>query len=154
MWIMVLFVCTGNICRSPAAHGVLKAMLEQQGRRDVIVDSAGLGSWHIGETPDHRAVTAAQKYGFDISSLKARQFQKQDFYRFYHIIAMDQSHYSHLMQCKPKDAKSHVSYFCDWFRDEKGLAIEDPYYSGPHMFDKMMQDIMEGCQKIMQNMVK
>ncbi len=147
---MILFICTGNICRSPAADGILRALFKQQ-KKEVYVDSAALGSWHIGDPPDSRAIEAAKNYGFDISFLKARQIQEKDFYHFDEIIAMDDSHYHYLIQNKPQDSQSHITYFCDWFKDEKGISIKDPYYGSMKDFTDMVQEIVEGCKKISQS---
>ncbi len=146
---MILFVCTGNICRSPAADGVLRALFQQQ-NKNIKVDSAGLGAWHVGEKPDSRAIKTAKDYGFDISFLKARQIHPRDFYGFDNIIAMDDSHYQYLVQNKPQDSHSHITYFCDWFMDKKAVSVKDPYYGTIKDFDMMMRDIVQGCEKIAQ----
>lgn len=144
---MILFICTGNICRSPSAEGILKHMLKDK-NKDIYVDSAALAAWHVGSKPDNRAIKVAADYGFDISMIKARQMQKDDYYNFTEIIAMDKSHYGHLIAYKPKDAVCHISYFCDWFKQEKSLSIKDPYYGSEEDFDVMMKELIEGCKKI------
>ncbi len=144
---MILFVCTGNICRSPAADGILRALLNKKNKK-VKVDSAGLGAWHIGESPDRRAIKAAQDYGFDISYLKARQINLHDFHGFDEIMAMDDNHYKYLIQNKPQDAHCNITYFCDWFMDKKSLSVKDPYYGTAKDFDMMIQQIIKGCEKI------
>lgn len=144
---MVLFICTGNICRSPSAEGILRSFLKKH-NKDIKVDSAALGAWHVGYNPDNRAIKAAAHYGFDISSLKARQIRVKDFYNFKEIIAMDDSHYHYLVRHKPKDASCNISYFCDWFKEEKSLSVKDPYYGGMKDFEIMMKEIITGCKKI------
>jgi protein-tyrosine phosphatase len=95
----ILYVCMGNICRSPTAEGVLRAMA---GNRDLMIDSAGTGGWHVGNPPDPRAVAEAQGRGIDISGLRARQVTADDFHNFDHILAMDDSNLAALERMRPE----------------------------------------------------
>lgn len=104
----VLFVCTGNICRSPSADAILKQKLKEQNMMHTHVDSAGIGGWHEGDAPDRRAIKIAQKYGFDISHIRARQITPDDYFTFDDIIAMDESHYRYLVKNKPVQSGARI----------------------------------------------
>ena len=122
----VLFVCLGNICRSPAADAIMQSLAP-----DWTIDSAGTGAWHIGNPPDERSVAEGKRRGFDLSSLRARQFQVEDFYKFDVIYAMDRSNLSNLKRIRPHDATARLELFL-------GHAdVPDPYYDGSfsHMYD-------------------
>ena len=124
----LLFVCLGNICRSPAADGIARAMVAQQGL-DWRIDSAGTGAWHIGNPPDNRMMMAAAGRGIDLSPLRARQAEPDDFVHFDHIFAMDRSNYADLDQIRPPDAPAHLHLFLE--RDD----VPDPYYGGDDGFE-------------------
>lgn len=98
----ILFVCLGNICRSPAAEGIMRALVEEHGLDDEIyIDSAGIGSWHVGEQPDRRMRKHAAQRGYDLSPLRARQFQSDDFEKFDWIVVMDEENYQDVMAKAP-----------------------------------------------------
>lgn len=144
----VLFVCTGNICRSPSADAILKQKLQQKNISHILVDSAGIGGWHEGDAPDRRAIKTAKKYGFDISHIRARQIKDDDYFLFDTIIAMDNGHYRYLTQNKPLKSSVQIRYFCDYFMDKPHQSVADPYYGGLEDFDNMMQQIIIGCDAI------
>ena len=123
----VLYVCLGNICRSPTAEGVLRDLADG---RDLEIDSAGTGGWHVGNPPDPRAIEEAARRGIDISGLRARQVSVEDFHRFDHILAMDNSNLSDLKRMQPAGSKADLR-LC--LSDARGLGerdVPDPYYDG------------------------
>lgn len=130
----ILFVCLGNICRSPLAEGALRAEAARL-RLDLIVDSAGTGNWHAGEAPDERAQRTALKHGVDISGLRARQVTKGDFRRFTHIIALDHENLSNLRKLKPADATAELSLLLDHVPGREGQAVTDPWFGDEAGFE-------------------
>ncbi len=144
----VLFVCLGNICRSPLAEGVLRDEAAKAGI-DVEIDSAGTGDWHLGHAPDKRAQAVAAKNGLDIAHLRARLVTAEDFRRFDHIIAMDSSNFSNLERMRPPDGDAHVSRLLD-FAPELGVAdVPDPYQGGPEGFDETYRLVRAGVQGLL-----
>ncbi|HEY1029609.1 MAG TPA: low molecular weight protein-tyrosine-phosphatase [Pseudomonas sp.] len=138
----VLFVCLGNICRSPTAEGVLRHKLRGAGLEDrVQVDSAGTGDWHVGKAPDSRTRQAAQRRGYDLSALRARQVEVADFQRFDLILAMDQSNLRNLQSLRPADAHADLDLYLR--RYELALdEVPDPYYGGEDGFEQVL-DLIE-----------
>ena len=138
----VLFVCLGNICRSPTAEAVLRHKLCEAGLEGRIqVDSAGTGDWHIGKAPDSRTRQAAQRRGYDLSALRGRQVSAGDFARFDLILAMDASNLSHLQRLQPGAASAELDLFLRRYR----LALDevpDPYYGGEEGFEQVL-DLIE-----------
>lgn len=125
----VLMVCLGNICRSPMAEGVLKRKAAEQDI-DIVVDSAGTSGWHEGEQPDERAQEEMRNQGLDISDQRSRQFVVQDFERFDHILVMDISNKTNVLQLarNSEDARK-VSLMLDHGNEVKGMSVPDPYYN-------------------------
>ena len=141
----VLFVCLGNICRSPTAHGVFVEQVAAVGLQDVItIDSAGTGAWHVGEPPDARATAAARSRGYDLSPLRARQVRPADFDQFSHILAMDRSNLSHLAAMQPADHPGHLGLFLDFHPDPPFREVPDPYYGGDDGFEEVL-DLVEAA---------
>lgn len=132
--ISVLFVCLGNICRSPLAEGALRAEATRLGL-DLLVDSAGTGDWHAGEPPDERAQRAAMRNGVDISALRARQVRPADFRRFTHMIALDHDNLARLRQLAPTDATAELSLLLDHVEGREGQAVEDPWFGDEAGFE-------------------
>lgn len=144
--IRVLFVCLGNICRSPTAHGVFEAMVQQHGLSEAVkVESCGTGAWHIGEPPDKRASEHARKRGYDLSYLRARQVQPSDFYEFDFILAMDEANLRDLDLLCPSDAKTIPQFFLS-FGDYSETEVPDPYYGGSDGFEHVL-DLVESASK-------
>jgi len=141
----VLFVCLGNICRSPLAEAALRAEAERLGL-DVHVDSAGTGDWHLGLPPDRRAAAVAKRNGADISDLRARQVSPADFHLFDHIVALDAQNLADLRAMQPKDGKARLSLLLDHVEDRKGQPVADPYYGGDEHFDITWRDVTEGAR--------
>ena len=129
----VLFVCLGNICRSPLAEAAMRDEARRLGI-EVTIDSAGTGDWHVGRPPDPRAVEVARRNGIDISHLRARQVTAEDFHRFDYIVALDQKNLANLRRIQPQGAKASLSMLMDHVPGREGQAVPDPYY-GEDPFD-------------------
>lgn len=143
----LLFVCLGNICRSPTAEGVMRTLLERDGLQDaVLLDSAGTGAWHVGESPDRRAAEAAAKRGFALSG-SARQVRASDFQDFDLLLAMDSSNASDLMRIAPGEAAAKVKLLREFDPASAGpdLDVPDPYYGGETGFDRVLDLVEAAC---------
>ncbi|ACB93823.1 low molecular weight protein-tyrosine-phosphatase [Beijerinckia indica] len=142
--IAVLFVCTGNICRSPLAEAAFR---EEIMRLGVLaqVDSAGIGAWHIGDPPDRRAQAVARRHGIEIGDYRARQVEKTDFEHFTHVIALDNSHLRALRRLSPEGSRAQTSLLLDHVPGRAGQDVEDPYYGSDAGFDQTWRDVVEGA---------
>ncbi len=143
----VLFVCLGNICRSPLAEAAFRREAEQAGL-DAEIDSAGTGHWHIGEAPDRRARAVALRHGADIGSYRARQVRPDDFRRFSHIVALDSENLAALHALKPKDGTAAISLLLDHVQGREGEAVADPYYGGEEGFEVTWADVPPGARAL------
>jgi len=130
----VLFVCLGNICRSPLAEAAFRLRAEGVGL-EAIVDSAGTAGWHVGKPPDSRSVSTARRRGIDISGWRARQVAPEDFTRFTHIFALDGSNLSDLRRLSPPEAQAEVGLLLDLVQGLEGWSVADPYYGGMDGFE-------------------
>ncbi len=140
----VLFVCLGNICRSPSADGVFSAMVAEQGlSHQIAVDSAGTAAYHVGNSPDKRSTAAAKKRGYDLSVLRARQAVEADFLEFDYILAMDHENLSNLQRIKPDNSNSHLGLFLDFTQINED-EVPDPYYGGDAGFEHVL-DLVESA---------
>ena len=145
----VLFVCLGNICRSPTAEGVLRHKLQQAGlERQVEVASAGTGGWHAGEPPDKRTQRAAQLRGYDLSQQRAQQVRVQDFERYDLILAMDNSNLRDLQAMQPANGKAELDVFLRRYEGVKS-EVPDPYYDGEQGFVEVLDLIEAACDGLM-----
>ena len=143
----LLFVCLGNICRSPMAEGVFRRVAAEQGVLDLFeIDSAGLGDWHIGQAPDTRAQAAALNRGMDISGQSARQITPGDYDRFDLLLAMDGSNYAELAQLAPRSARHKVRRFLDFAPHLPTQDVPDPFYGGSEGFDHAL-DLIEDAAR-------
>ncbi len=143
----ILFVCLGNICRSPLAE----AAFREEARRlqlDAVTDSAGTGNWHIGSPPDPRAQAVALKNGVDISGLRGRQVKPADFRRFTHLVAMDHDNLANLRRIAPPDATAKLSLLLDHVEGRAGQAVADPYYGEDDGFDVTWADVTDGARAL------
>jgi protein-tyrosine phosphatase len=141
----VLFVCLGNICRSPLAEAAFRAEAERLGL-DAEADSAGTGGWHAGEPPDRRAIAAARRNGVDISQLKARKVTAGDFERFDDIVALDEENLADLEAIRPAGSRARLSLLLDHVPGRRGQTVADPYYGGDSHFDVTWRDVTEGVR--------
>ncbi|WP_448924280.1 low molecular weight protein-tyrosine-phosphatase [Hoylesella nanceiensis] len=152
----LLFVCLGNICRSPAAEGVMKALVQQSGRENEFeIDSAGIGGWHIGQLPDERMRKRGSLRGYNFNS-HARQFQIEDFDKFDKILIMDHDNYKALKAKAPNDeALSKVEMLADYMTSHPNQdIIPDPYYGGISDFDYALDLIEDACESLLKSYAK
>jgi protein-tyrosine phosphatase len=149
----ILFVCMGNVCRSPLAEAALRAEAGRLGL-DIEVDSAGTGGWHAGEPPDARAIAAARRHGIDIAALRARKVIRADFDRFDHIVALDEENLADLTALKPSGSRAKVSLLLDHVPGREGAGVTDPYYGGDADFDATWHDVTAGARGLAQALMK
>ncbi|MBY6264226.1 low molecular weight phosphotyrosine protein phosphatase [Azospirillum sp. 412522] len=146
----VLFVCTGNICRSPTAEGMFRQLADRAGFGGrVAADSAGTHSYHVGEPPDPRTVRAALARGVDLSALRARKVAAADFTRFDHILAMDHGHLAQLRRIAPPGATAALRLFLDDAAALAGQEVPDPYYGGPDGFERVLDLCEAGSRALL-----
>jgi protein-tyrosine phosphatase len=138
----VLFVCTGNICRSPTAEGVFKHLARKRNVR-VHAESRGTHDYHVGEPPDERAQLHARRRGYDLSAQRARHVARDDFERFDLIVAMDRGHLRLLEHACPPEHRAKLRLFV------AGSDVPDPYYGGPEGFEAVLDLIEEGCRTLL-----
>lgn len=145
----VLFVCMGNICRSPTAEAVFRQYVRDAGLASrVTIDSAGTGDWHVGKNPDLRACQSAASRGYDLSALTARQVRVDDFQRFDLILAMDQDNLHRLKTLRPTSCRAELDLFLRRYGLGKG-AVPDPYYGGDDGFDQVLDLIEQGSDALL-----
>lgn len=143
----VLFVCLGNICRSPTAHGVFESMVVERGLSgEIEVDSCGTAHWHIGEPPDERSIAAAEARGYRMAHLRARQFSDADFDAFDYILAMDHSNLADLESLRPAGYKGVLDLFLRFAPDTGAEEVPDPYYGSGDGFSEVL-DLIEAASE-------
>lgn len=143
--VKVLFICMGNICRSPTAHGVFRDLVEKEGLSHAIeIDSAGTHAYHVGNSPDKRAQATAKGRGVDLSDLLARRVDPADFEVFDYVMAMDQDNYISLSQICPDQHVDKIYMFMDFAPHMRTREVPDPYYGGPAGFDRVF-DLVEAA---------
>ena len=143
MSVKVLFVCLGNICRSPTADGVFQKMVSDAGlTKRIQIDSAGTANWHQGRAPDPRTVAAAAKRGFGLSVLRARAIKQSDFDEFDYILAMDEANLADLHSLKPADYAGHLGLFLAFSSQNRYREVPDPYDGGNEGFELVL-DLVE-----------
>ena len=147
----VLFVCLGNICRSPTAHGVFESIVKERGLQESIhIDSCGTGDWHIGYAPDPRAVTEAAKRGYDLGELRARQVEPRDFGEFDYILAMDEKNLSDLKAMCPATFSGFLGLFLPFDTAATVREVPDPYYGGDEGFTGVLDMIEAASEGLLQ----
>lgn len=145
--VSVLFVCMGNICRSPTAHGVFRKLLvDRELTHQIATDSAGTHAYHVGNPPDQRAQATATRRGIDLSDLRARQVQETDFYDFDYILAMDLDNYESLSRLCPEGMQQRLYLFMDFAADMGVQEVPDPYYGGARGFEQVF-DLVDAAAR-------
>ncbi|MCP4471920.1 MAG: low molecular weight phosphotyrosine protein phosphatase [Gammaproteobacteria bacterium] len=145
--IKVLFVCMGNICRSPTAHGVFQAIVDEEGLGDaILVDSAGTHSYHVGSPPDMRSQATARERGLDLSGLRARRFVSADFVEFDYLLGMDAGNIADMHAIRPDDAHARLQFMLEYSDRYQQKEVPDPYYSdeGFDLVFDMVDDASRG----------
>lgn len=171
----ILFVCTGNICRSPTAEAVLRRMVDERGLSSQIdVDSAGVSNYHDGEHVDHRSAAVAQDAGYNMQPIRSRMLLQQDFQDFDLIVAMANDHLSHMRamaeqssgdaeqsssdaeqssgDAEQSSGHARLKLFMDFIQPSSSLDVPDPYYGGDQGFIQVLQQIEKGCQAILDDL--
>lgn len=148
----VLFICMGNICRSPTAEAVFRHYVERAGLAEKIeIDSAGTHDYHIGEAPDRRTQRAALHRGYDMSTLRGRQVAAEDFVRFDYVLAMDEANLSILKRLRSRDAKSHLGLFLAFADKHTEREVPDPYYGGVQGFEQVLDLVEDAANGLLQH---
>ena len=149
----ILFVCLGNICRSPLAEAALRAEAARVGLA-VTVDSAGTGDWHVGGPPDRRAQATALRHGADISAYRARQVNAEDFRRFDQIFALDRDNLGNLRRIAPADATALLGLVLDLVPGREGEGVQDPYFGGDEGFERTWAEVSAAAQAIVARLAR
>lgn len=152
--VRVLFVCMGNICRSPLAEGVFKRRVAEAGlSRQIASDSAGTHGYHVGEAPDARAQRAAQRRGYDISGLRARQVTHRDFGEFDYVLAMDETNRRLLARLCPEGQTHKLKLFMQFHAHAVTREVPDPYYGGEQGFERVLDLVEEAAQGLLSHLL-
>ena len=148
--ISILFVCLGNICRSPTAHAVFRKCVSDNGLSDIInIDSAGTGDWHIGRPPDRRSSAKAKEFGYDLSDLRARLVESSDFEDFSYILVMDNKNLADVKKLAPKGHEAKIELLLNYSTrssTDNVYEVPDPYFGGEHGFDRVLTLIEDATQ--------
>jgi protein-tyrosine phosphatase len=146
----VLFICLGNICRSPTADGIFRDLVAREKLdQKILVDSAGTGDWHIGKAPDPRTVAAACQRGYDLSVLRARQVSRCDFEEFDYVLAMDKSNLMNLQRMKPSTYTGHLGLFLEFGSRSDYREVPDPYHGGKDDFELVLDLVEDAAQGLL-----
>lgn len=154
--IAVLFVCLGNICRSPLADGIFRKRVEEADLADRFeIDSAGTGNWHVGERPDQRMRRTARRYGISLDHQRARQVGPEDFDEFDHLFAMDRDNLDKIEQAAEEhDATAEIHLFRDFDPDPGDGEVPDPYYRGQDGFEEVYEIVERTCEALLDHLVE
>ena len=151
----VLFVCLGNICRSPTAEGVFRHLVASRGLEHRIeADSCGTAEWHIGKAPDARSVAAARRRGYSLEPLRARQLCWEDFYAFDYILAMDESNLDNVRREAPLDYAGHIGLFLDFAAEVAEREVPDPYYGAGDGFVRVLELVEAASEGLLATMLE
>lgn len=151
--IRVMFVCLGNICRSPLAEGVMQHLVDEAGlTEDVHIESSGTGNWHVGEPADPRSVSTALQHGVDLSAQRAQHFVSRHLDRFDEVRAMDASNLRAIRHLMGRGALADVGLFLDDAPGHIGEDVPDPYYGGPGGFEEVYQLVEAGCRGLLERL--
>lgn len=143
--VKVLFVCMGNICRSPTAQGVFESLVQREGlAQQVAIDSAGTHAYHVGEPPDARAQQAAKRRGVDLSTQRARKVREEDFFEYDYVLAMDRDNYAALREICHPDYEERLRLFLEFAPHLGEKDVPDPYYGGAQGFERVL-DLIEAA---------
>lgn len=146
----ILFVCMGNICRSPTAEGVMRRLVAEAGMEDrILLDSAGTHGYHIGKPPDPRAQEAAKKRGYDLSSLRARQIEPVDFESFDLLLGMDFNNLDRLQTMCPPPYQPKLGMLMGYARQHKAPVVPDPYYRSAVDFERVLDYVEDACHGLL-----
>jgi protein-tyrosine phosphatase len=149
--VRVLFVCMGNICRSPTAEGVFRKLHQELAPElDIEIDSAGTHAYHIGDPPDARSHAAALKRGVDISGHRGRQARAQDFHDFDYVIAMDSENLRRLASLRPKEARAELKLLLEYVPEAGISDVPDPYYGGARGFEHVLDLVEQGGRALLE----
>jgi len=152
--IKILFVCMGNICRSPTAEGVFRHQVSEAGQADnIIIDSAGTHGYHIGSSPDRRAQQAALQRGYDLSSLRGRQVEARDFHEFDYILAMDRANLDNLLQDCPPMQQHKLKLLMEFSRGFNEREVPDPYYGGAQGFENVLNMVEDAASGLLEEIL-
>ncbi|MDH5648633.1 MAG: low molecular weight phosphotyrosine protein phosphatase [Gammaproteobacteria bacterium] len=155
MAVKVLFVCMGNICRSPTAEGVFRALVEREGcTQHIEIDSAGTHAYHVGEPPDPRSQQAAAMRGIDMSMLRGRKVLSDDIERFDYILAMDRENYENLLSICPEGLEQKIELFMSYASERQEEEVPDPYFGGMGGFDRVLDMIEDASSGLLQDIFK
>ena len=149
----VVFVCMGNICRSPTAEAVFRQYVERAGLAgQIVIDSAGTHDYHVGAPPDSRTQRAAQQRGFDMTQLRGRQVEAADFSRFDYVLAMDSANLTILNRLAPKDSTVQACLFLDYAHHHVEREVPDPYYGGMDGFERVLDMVEDAAAGLLQHL--
>jgi protein-tyrosine phosphatase len=150
--VSVLFVCMGNICRSPTAEAVFRMYVDHAGLSEsILIDSAGTHDYHIGHPPDLRSQQAAMQRGYDMSGLRGRKVEGHDFERFDYVLAMDKANLAILQYLAPRGCNKQLGLFLEFARHHNEREVPDPYFGGSQGFEHVLDMVEDASQGLLQH---
>ena len=153
--VAVVFVCMGNICRSPTAEAVFRHYVESAGLSEqIMIDSAGTHDYHIGDAPDWRSQRAAQQRGYDMSGLRGRKVEEGDFHNYDYVLAMDKANLAILQRLAPPASKAQVQLFLEYARHHVEREVPDPYYGSAGSFEQVLDMVEDASEGLLQHIIQ